>query len=293
MVPPVVQDHIQALITELTAVTVNTCRFIAVGGGSINHAYQLLINGNFRYFIKLNSEKDYPELFATEKSSLELLGTAKVIRIPHVVALTAVAGYQVLILEWIEQGLKTTAFWRSFGEQLALLHRTDSNSFGLDIDNYMGALPQTNTKEADWCIFFTQQRLVPQIRMARDAQLLGKNEMDHFERLLLRLPDIFAPEPPALLHGDLWSGNFLCDEYSQPVLVDPATYYGHRSMDLAMTTLFGGFDNVFYESYQYHYPLPVDYRRQWEVCNLYPLLVHLNLFGESYLPDILHTIQHY
>ncbi len=293
MVPPVVQDHIQALIIEQTAVSVNSCRFIAVGGGSINHTYQLLINESSRYFIKLNSEKNYPQLFTTEKNSLEVLGTAKVIRVPRVVAVTAVEGYQVLILEWIEQGLKTTVFWKSFGEQLALLHRTDSNTFGLDIDNYMGALPQTNTKDADWCIFFTQQRLVPQIRMARDAQRLGKKEVDHFERLFLRLPEIFPPEPPALLHGDLWSGNFLCDEHSQPVLVDPATYYGHRSMDLAMTTLFGGFDNVFYESYQYHFPLPANYCRQWEVCNLYPLLVHLNLFGESYLPDILHTIQHY
>lgn len=293
MIPSVVQDHIKVLITELTAVIVNNCRFIAIGGGSINHTYQLLINGNLRYFIKLNSEKDYPELFATEKNSLELLGTAKVIRVPRVVAVMAVAGYQVLILEWIEQGLKTAAFWRSFGEQLARLHRTGSDTFGLDIDNYMGALPQTNTRVADWCVFFTQQRLVPQIRMARDAQVLGKEQVNHFERLFARLPDIFPPEPPALLHGDLWSGNFLCDEHSEPVLVDPATYYGHRSMDLAMTTLFGGFDNVFYESYQYHYPLPVDYRRQWEVCNLYPLLVHLNLFGESYLPDILHTIQHY
>jgi len=107
------------------------------------------------------------------------------------------------------------------------------------------------------------------------------------------LSNIFATEPPALLHGDLWSGNYLCSATGQPVLIDPAVYYGHRNMDMAMTTLFGGFDALFYESYHYHFPLPANYRQQWEVCNLYPLLIHLNLFGKSYLANILNTIRQY
>ncbi len=134
---------------------------------------------------------------------------------------------------------------------------------------------------------------MPQVKLASDKHLLPSSHAARFERLYERLPAIFPPEPPALLHGDLWSGNFLCNHRQQPVLIDPAVYYGHRSMDMAMTTLFGGFDKPFYDSYHYHYPLPPNYREQWEICNLYPLLIHLNLFGLGYLADILHTIQRY
>ena len=113
------------------------------------------------------------------------------------------------------------------------------------------------------------------------------------ENLYRQLPNIFAPESPALQHGDLWSGNFLCDDQSMPVLIDPAIYFGHRSIDLGMTTLFGGFERAFYESYHNSYPLAHNHKEQWEVCNLYPLLIHLNLFGKSYLGDIFRTIQRY
>ena len=155
----------------------------------------------------------------------------------------------------------------------------------------MGALPQMNAQKEDWIDFFIHFRLHPQIKLAEEKKLLWGKHIVTFENIYARLTSIFNNERPALLHGDLWSGNFMYNESSQPVLIDPAVYFGHRSMDLAMTTLFGGFNKLFYESYNYHFPFPDNYDEQWEICNLYPLLIHLNLFGSSYLGQIESTLR--
>lgn len=157
----------------------------------------------------------------------------------------------------------------------------------------MGALPQSNQPSAGWIEFFIHQRLEPQIRLALDEKLLQPQHYKQFEKLYKALPGIFYSDDLSLLHGDLWSGNFLCDDTGSPVLIDPAVYHGHPAMDVAMTTLFGGFDPLFYESYNLQLPFPSNYRQQWEICNLYPLLIHLNLFGKGYLQSILSTIQYY
>lgn len=263
-----------------------------VGGGSINQAYKLSTPTR-HYFCKINSRSRFPSLFEREKQGLQLLAQHQVIRVPEVLYVTTTNDHQVLLMEWIEQGLKTNTFWKNFGKQLAALHHRQASHFGLDTGNYMGSLPQANTPHTDWPAFFIHQRLQPQIKLALQQRLLEPSQVQLFENLYQKIPGIFPSEPPCLLHGDLWSGNYLCDDKEQPVLIDPAVYYGHRSIDLAMTTLFGGFDPLFYESYHHHYPLPANYRQQWEICNLYPLLVHLNLFGKSYLADILHTIRRY
>ncbi|OQP61974.1 hypothetical protein A3860_30240 [Niastella vici] len=268
------------------------CIFNPVGGGSINHTYRI-VAGNKTFFCKLNQLAAFPGLFDAEQKGLKLLAQQQVIRTPRVIAHAHTGDTQVLILEWIEQGLKTEDFWKTFGRQLAALHHIQHNQCGLDSDNYMGALPQNNHWTSSWTEFFIHQRLQPQVKLALDRRLLEPAHVAQFEKLYQQLAGIFAAEPAALLHGDLWSGNFLCDDAGQPVLIDPAVYYGHRSMDLAMTTLFGGFDAPFYESYQHYFPLPPNYRQQWEICNLYPLLIHLNLFGKSYLSDILYTIRRY
>jgi fructosamine-3-kinase len=286
----------QSITDELSRVTgsaLSSIQFTAVGGGSINDTYRIDTNNHLRFFCKINSLHQFPFLFQTEKAGLELLAGQQVIRIPQVIALLETGAAQVLILEWIEQGLKSATFWKTFGERLAALHHCTSDAFGLSLDNYMGALPQYNRPAGNWCEFFRQQRLQPQVELAVNKSLLPSRYLPQFEKLYTRLPDIFPEEPPCLLHGDLWSGKYLCDEQQQPVLIDPAIYYGHRSVDLAMTTLFGGFDRAFYDSYHSAYPLPAGYRQQWEVCNVYPLLIHLNLFGESYLGDILRTIERY
>ncbi len=293
MLHAALQQHVSAVIRENTGTDFSSLHFFPVGGGSINHTYQVETNTGQRFFCKINSNTQYPGLFESERQGLELLQAQNCSRIPRVIASTITGSQQVLILEWIEQGMRTPGFWQLFGQQLAALHSVEERYFGLDADNYMGALVQYNQKHERWEDFFTGQRLQPQVRMAMDAGLLSAKDAAQFEKVYKKLPELFPAANPCLLHGDLWSGNFLCDAQSRPVLIDPAVYYGIPAVDLAMTTLFGGFDTGFYESYQYYKPFPPNYREQWEVCNLYPLLIHLNLFGESYRSAIIHTIHRY
>ncbi len=157
----------------------------------------------------------------------------------------------------------------------------------------MGSIPQANTQQKKWVSFFVDQRIQPLLNLCADNNLLTSKHIQQCKTLFHRFPQIFADDKPSLVHGDLWSGNFMCNPTSHPVLIDPAVYFGHRSVDLAMTTLFGGFDKAFFESYQYHFPLPSNYKEQWQVCNLYPLLIHLILFGKSYLPQVEDTLTHF
>jgi len=264
-----------------------------IGGVSINRTYRIVIDKNKYFFCKLNSSSRFPLLFQKEKAGLQLLAEKNIIRTPAIIDCAETGGQQILLLELIGQGLKTKKFWQIFGEQMAKLHQVTNNDFGLHEDNYMGALLQQNTLSIKWVDFFIHQRLEPQIKMASDNHFLTPGHISQFRELYKYLPSIFPEEPPSLLHGDLWSGNYLCDEKNNPVLIDPAVYFGNRNIDLAMTTLFGGFDEVFYEAYHHHFPFPQKHREIWDICNLYPLLVHLNLFGKGYLHDILQTIQGY
>lgn len=276
---------LQFLETKFTS-PVSSCEIRPVAGGSINDTNKVIINGTDHFFLKSNVISKFPGLFAKEKSGLDFLRSQNIIAIPEIIGCEQTGNNQFLLLEWIEQGNKTNRFWKTFGEQLARLHKVSSSNFGLFEDNFMGALLQVNTYADNWIDFFIQQRLQPQVKMAMDKNLLTRKTIASFDFLYNKLDVIFNTEKPSLLHGDLWNGNLLCDKNENPVLIDPAVYFGHRSMDLAMTTLFGGFDKLFYESYHYHWPLPDNYKQQWEICNLYPLLVHLNLFGISYLQDI-------
>jgi len=293
MVSTADQSRIKAIISQQLAIPVSSFRAEVIGGGSINDTYKLVINGSLRFFCKINSTEKFPRLFEKEKHGIECLGNQHIIRVPRIIACESQAQNQALILEWIEQGLKTEKFWANFGEQLAALHHTSSSFFGFGEDNYMGALPQSNKPSATWIDFLIHERFVPQIALALKKNLLEAGHARQFEKLYKKLEDIFPIETPSLLHGDLWSGNFLADETGNPVLIDPAVYFGHCSMDLAMTTLFGGYDKIFYKAYHYHFPFPNNYREQWEICNLYPLLIHLNLFGKSYQSEIVRTIKHY
>ncbi|HEX6426905.1 MAG TPA: fructosamine kinase family protein [Niastella sp.] len=292
MISASVQLYVQQWLKDTMGAVPASLQCTPVGGGSINETYRITV-GKRSFFCKINSLAKFPSLFACEQKGLELLAQQGIIRVPQVAVCGHAGNEQILIMEWIEQGLKTDAFWETFGEQLAALHHITGPQFGLDSNNYMGALPQNNEPADNWIDFFIHQRLQPQVKLAVDHALLEPVHMHLFEKLYQQLGAVFPVEPAVLLHGDLWSGNFLCDDKGKPVLIDPAVYYGHRNIDIAMTTLFGGFDALFYESYQYHYPLPANYRQQWEVCNLYPLLIHLNLFGKSYLADILNTIRRY
>jgi len=294
-----IQKYLNQSLQAALDLEISSLEFKSIGGGCINETFRVKLNGRKEFFLKLNSVKRYPGLFEKEKHGLEFIAKQNIIYVPSVIVLGEVDNYQLLLLEWIEGGIKTEHFWKLFGEQVAALHRqtwVNENGhalFGFDEDNYMGSLTQNNDQHQEWNDFLINARLQPQIKLATENHLLDTNHLDAFENLFLRLPGIFSPEQSALLHGDLWSGNFMCNAKSEPVLIDPAVYFGHRSMDLAMTTLFGGFDKPFYESYDYHFPFPKNYRVQWEVCNLYPLLIHLNLFGLGYLGQIENTLRRF
>jgi len=281
-----IQKYLNQCLSEKLNLPISTVQFHHVGGGSINDTYQLVVQGYGKFFLKVNSATEYPKLFRKEKRGLEFLSNQKILRVPPVILHDEIDNHQLLVLGWIEGGLRTDEFWKKFGEQLAALHHITNAYSGFEEDNYMGALPQQNDHCNNWSEFFVHCRLQPQVEMARKNQLLDAKHLNVFENLYGKLKNIFNKEQPALLHGDLWSGNFMCDKDSEPVLIDPAVYFGHRSMDLGMTRLFGGFDKSFYEAYSYHFPFPNNYSEQWDICNLYPLLVHLNLFGASYLGQI-------
>jgi protein-ribulosamine 3-kinase len=281
------EDPIVNTIAGKLQVSPSCLTFRPVGGGSINLTFRLDVSGHPTAFCKLNSASKFPHLFEKEADGLESIKQQQCILTPNVLHTLAVGNHQVLLLEWIPAGERTTTFWKTFGQQLARLHQCTAESFGWKENNYMGSLPQQNHPSPGWTTFFQEQRLHPLIEQDLHQSLLQTPHLKAFEQLYKKLPHIFDPEEkPALLHGDLWSGNFMCNAQSLPVLIDPAVYYGHRSMDLGMTTLFGGFRQEFYEAYQYHYPLPHNAEEQWQVCNLYPLLIHLILFGSSYLPQI-------
>jgi protein-ribulosamine 3-kinase len=288
-----IANELKAQLSAILQKEIRRFQTKTLSGGSINAVFQLIINDNEYYCCKVNSALLHPDMFQTESAGLSLLATTGIVRVPQIILCTRIKDYQVLVMDWIQPASRTKIFWQNFGKQLSLLHLRKAGLFGLDHDNYMGALPQSNKQAAGWPDFFFHQRIQPQVKLALDRNLITLKQAALFEKLSSLLPGLFPDAEPCLLHGDLWSGNFLCDSDQNPVLIDPAVYFGHPAIDLAMTTLFGGFDQVFYDTYNYYNPLPANHLEQWDCCNLYPLLIHLNLFGRSYLSDILSIVGRY
>jgi fructosamine-3-kinase len=172
------------------------------------------------------------------------------------------------------------------GEQLAALHQCTADTFGWEHDNFIGSLPQPNRSRPDWPSFYARERLWPQLRMARRAGLLTIAETPELPAIEAVCRDLLPTARPALLHGDLWGGNYLIAHTGDPVLIDPATYYGHGEVDLAMSRLFGGFGPSFYAAYEAVRPTPAGGEDRNELYQLYYLLVHLNLFGSSYYSGV-------
>ncbi len=259
--------------------------FQFASGGCINNGGRLTTDqGDF--FIKWNSSERYPGMFTAEKKGLELLASAHAIDIPGVVLQGEVVDLSYLILDYIQSIGRRPNYWQSLGESLAQLHRNSNGTVGLDHNNYIGSLPQSNTATSSWPEFFITQRINVQLKLSRDEGRLAKEDVDRFDVLLAQAENLFPEEPPALLHGDLWSGNLMVNHEGLPALIDPAVYYGHREMDLAFSRLFGGFDDEFYQAYNEEFPLAPGFIERVDICNLYPLLVHLNLFGHSYWGQI-------
>lgn len=290
-IPADILERIQAWLNTRDGAPCQLTGVTPLAGGCIHHAYQISTTRG-AYFLKWNKRGE-ADNYRAEQRGLELLARhrAGFAATPLTTGQTEVHSF--LMLEFIEEAKPSGEFWEEFGRQLAALHRNSNPYFGLDHDNFIGRLPQNNRPSPDYVRFFIESRLRPQVRLARDGGWIDENKSKSFERLYHRLPDLIPPEPPALLHGDLWQGNFLCTRENMPVLIDPAVYYGHREAEIAFTGLFGGFDPTFYESYHQAFPLTPGWRSRQDLFNLYPLLVHLNLFGKSYLAAITSILHRY
>ncbi len=260
-----------------------------VGGGCINDAHRIETSEG-AFFVKYNSASRYPGMFEAEAKGLILLRNSNTVYIPEVIGYGEDGDQGALVLEYIDAGIQLSDFWTHFGSGLANMHQSLSDQspqgFGLDHDNYIGSLPQQNNRQATWNDFFIVERLEAQLRIARDRGNAGKELSQMFQRLYRHLSDFFPEEHPALLHGDLWSGNFMVGADGQVAIIDPAVYFGHRYMDLGMSLLFGGFSNEFYEAYNETYPLEPNWKKSMDIANLYPLMVHVNLFGGGYLNSV-------
>lgn len=264
--------------------------FTPIGGGCISNGGRLTTSHGI-FFIKWNDAKKYPGMFTAEAEGLKLLASADAIRVPEVVEVNENEDYQFILMEFIASQKRSTNYWELLARQLATLHTKRGEYFGLGQNNYIGSLPQYNEKKKSWIDFFVTQRLNIQLKIAFDSRAIDHFMMKNFEKLCKKLPSILTEENPSLVHGDLWGGNLHTDEIGNPCLIDPAVYFGNREVDLAMTQLFGGFANEFYEAYQEAFPLPKGAEERFDIYNLYPLLVHVNLFGQGYLNQVLSILK--
>jgi fructosamine-3-kinase len=287
------RNVLEGFIERTTGQKAHLEKVIPIGGGCINQASLILLEDGRRYFLKTNSNP-MKYLFLCEAAGLKVLCDAAVIRVPQPIGTDAdcpVGGtVPFILMEAITEGPRRKGFMAAFGQQFALLHqKTTAPAFGFNHNNYLGSTLQPNPWTTDWCEFWRQSRLGFQLELARKngyrdetLERLGKKLLDRLDEWLA-----FPEEPPCLLHGDLWGGNYLSDEQGAAVLIDPAVYYGRREADLAMTYLFGGFDSSFYHAYQEVWPLAEGTSERIEIYKLYHLLNHLNLFGSTYLSGCL------
>lgn len=281
MIPENVQHQIQqSLGTDIQSSQ-------GVSGGSINQAAKVTLSDSTNCFLKWNTSAD-PAMFEVEEKGLQLLQSAgTALRIPEVLLTgKTVDGTGFLLQEFITEGSSHPDSAQQFGQALAALHKQHEQQYGLDHNNFIGRLPQSNSWHSSWTDFFISERMKPQLKLAKDAGKLGSKTISNFESMYTELPDIFPDEPPSLLHGDLWGGNYFFDNHGQPTIYDPAVYYGHREIELAFTHLFGGFPGSFYSAYEDSYPLSSGFSTRKDIYNLYPLLVHTNLFGGSYARQV-------
>ena len=250
----------------------------AMGGGCINRA-AVLLDGDRRYFVKFNDAARLA-MFEAEAEGLKAIAQAQCLRVPAPLCWGVAGDAAFLVLEFLELESADAHTQEKLGQQLAQLHRVTQDQFGWHRDNTIGSTPQINTPSRDWLAFWCEHRLGYQLSLAagRSRALINKGE-----RLLANMEIFFQHyQPvPSLLHGDLWSGN-VGAAGQQPVIFDPAVYFGDRETDMAMTELFGGFSARFYQAYQETWPLDAGYEVRKTLYNLYHVLNHSNLFGGGY-----------
>ena len=273
------------VISERTRQQFSPSRVVPVGGGDINENY--FLQGEVQqYFVRIN--RRHHQLFTAEAHALEEIQATHTIRVPAVVVQGITQQFAFLVLEALPLSANQDASQFTLGEQLASLHRAPASQlsgglYGWPNENFIGSSPQYNQPRQSWADFWRENRLLPQLTMAYTNGFAGV--LRTYEKDLFVCSDTLLAEhhpSPSLVHGDLWSGNAACLQDGTPVIFDPASYYGDREVDLAMTELFGGFSAEFYRGYTSRWPLPAGYEKRKSLYNLYHMLNHLNLFGASY-----------
>lgn len=266
----------------------------ACAGGDINDAWLLELSRGGHVFAKTNDRAD-KRMFPAEARGLEWLREPAALRVPQVLAVNDPEvdepGY--LVLEYLSPSEPDAGQHARLGAGLATLHRFGASQFGLDHDNFIGRLPQDNSACATWSDFYVERRIRPQVHVARDGGRMDRSEARVFDGVCERIGTLVGPEePPSRLHGDLWGGN-LHWSGGEPCLIDPAAYGGHREVDLAMMRLFGGFAPAVFDAYTEAFPLAPGAADRVDLYQLYPLLVHVNLFGGSYVRQALELARRY
>jgi fructosamine-3-kinase len=267
-------------ISQVTSAEFHSSQHRSVGGGCINQGYAIS-NGQHTYFVKLNQASQIA-MFEAEALGLQQMFQTATIRVPKPICWGISGNFGYLVMEWLEIGSGNTDSWAEMGRKLAAMHKTTSaQGFGWDMNNTIGSTPQINTWTADWTEFYINHRLGYQFQLARRKGGHFPQEKD----LLAFIPQLLANHQPqpSLVHGDLWGGNAGCTVSGEPVIFDPATYFGDREVDIAMTELFGGFPTPFYRGYNQVFPLDEGYESRKPLYNLYHILNHFNLFGGGYL----------
>ncbi|RZS92268.1 fructosamine kinase family protein [Aquimarina brevivitae] len=282
MIDKVVLTHLEALFDQ----KVNS--FQPLSGGDINEVFRLDIKDQ-RFVIKINNASRFPAMFEAETKGLQVLSNNSTFSIPEVLYEGVFEDQAYLVMPFIDSRSKAADFWEDFGLKLAALHKQTKPYFGLTHDNYIGSLPQYNSKEINAVNFYINQRIQPQIKLAQDSGFLFSGLASFYKNCSKIIPN----EPSSLIHGDLWGGNYMVDQQGKPCLIDPAVAYAPREMDIAMMHLFGGFDPKVFHAYNEAFPLPSGWRDRLKLWQLYYLLVHLNIFGSSYFTSVREIIKNY
>ena len=287
------KDEINYLIEPIYGAKIET--FFAISGGSINQTQVLNLTNGQRVFFKQNSNPP-TDFFLAETLGLKLLNQAKSgLKIPKPIAVQSGSRPTFFLLEYIESSTEDENFAERLARSLAELHLMSQDHYGLDHDNYIGSTPQKNALEKDGIVFFREQRIDFQRQLARQLGLLPVSIDKKLDLICDDLGNFLniSGEKPALLHGDLWSGNYFQDSEGKPCVFDPAVYYGLREADLAMTELFGRLPQKLYDVYQEVFPMNPGYEERKDLFNLYHLLNHLNIFGSFYLSSVQQIVNLY
>ncbi|MEB3281426.1 MAG: fructosamine kinase family protein [Lyngbya sp.] len=279
-------DKIAEQISQVTGEKFQVSDSRSVGGGCINQGYRLT-DGSRNYFVKLNQASEIA-MFEAEAIGVKQMWETHTIRVPKPLCWGTAGNSAYIVMEWLEMGGRSnTEVMKEMGRKLAMMHQwtpaddyPGKYQFGWEINNTIGSTPQINTWTENWAEFWANHRIGYQVKLAKRRG----GQFEQAEVLIEKISELLADHQPkpSLVHGDLWGGNASVTAEGEPVIFDPATYYGDREVDLAMTELFGRFSPAFYQGYNEVFPLDPGYERRKTLYNLYHILNHFNLFGGSY-----------